>query len=417
MKPAVRILLCLPLLFLWACGDDDSYEPVTSTGVRTVLVYIAADNSLSSFATDDFNEMKQGMQQVTDKGMHLLVYMDKKGGTPCLYELVNQGGTVSEQLVKEYASGRNSMGVEEMTEVFNDVFSNKEYVATSYGLDIWSHGDGWIPYPVPSSSASTRWIGQDTNGGTVDNRMSLDDFVSVMQSAPHMDFLMFDACFMFSVEVAYALRDYADYLIASPTETPGPGAPYDVVVPCMFSTSNAAVKMATVYFDAYESIYTGGSGISNDNWTGGTSIGVVNMAYVSSLAQGISQAISNTLSTDADALERCEDVETLRASVFNYDQRDNRLYASSHIGYYDLADLMGQLLGEEYSPAVLSTLQSCLAYWQTTPMNYSQFTGMFSMESTNGLTHYIPADLTSEAAEAYRSTAWYSAAGLDQIGW
>ncbi|MCD8292399.1 MAG: clostripain-related cysteine peptidase, partial [Prevotellaceae bacterium] len=410
-------LLCFSLLFLWACGDDDADVIQSGTGVRTVLVYIAADNTLSSFATDDFNEMKQGMLQVTDKGMHLVVYMDKKSGSPCLYELVNQGGAVSEQIIKSYDTGRNSMGVAEMKEVFSDVFSNKDYQASSYGLVIWSHGDGWIPYPVPSSSASTRWIGQDTNGGTVDNRMNLDDFVSVMQTAPHIDFLMFDACFMFSVEVAYALRNYADYLIASPTETPGPGAPYDVVVPCMFSTSDAAVKMATVYFNAYEAIYNSGIGISNDNWTGGTSIGVVDESCLASLAQGIKDAVDNVLSQDEDAAARCTDVASLRQSVFNYDQRDNKTYASSHIGYYDMADLMQQLLGEDYSPTVLSTLQSGLVYWQTTPMNYSQFTGMFSMEGTNGLTHYIPADLTSDAAEAYRSTAWYSAAGLDRLGW
>ena len=48
---------------------------------------------------------------------------------------------------------------------------------------------------------------------------------------PHFDFIMFDACFMMSVEVAYEVRNYTDYYIGSPTENPGPGAPYDKVVP------------------------------------------------------------------------------------------------------------------------------------------------------------------------------------------
>ena len=30
-----------------------------------------------------------------------------------------------------------------------------------YGLIYWSHGEGWIPTPLPS----TRWIGNDKTGG------------------------------------------------------------------------------------------------------------------------------------------------------------------------------------------------------------------------------------------------------------
>ena len=46
--------VCLSV-FLVACEDK---EPDTSIGNRTVLVYIAADNSLASFASQDLAEMK-----------------------------------------------------------------------------------------------------------------------------------------------------------------------------------------------------------------------------------------------------------------------------------------------------------------------------------------------------------------------
>ena len=68
---------------------------------------------------------------------------------------------------------------------------------------------------------------------------------------------------------------------------------------------------------------------------------------------------------------------------------------------------------------------SALVYWKTTEKNYSMFAdyrfdtvfGMFPMENTNGVTHYIPFNFDSQAAAAYRSTDWYIAAGLDKIGW
>ena len=130
--------------------------------------------------------------------MHLLVYIDT--GFPRLIEIENKGGTVVETIVKEYED-RNSCGVAETQEVFNDVFGNSLYKAESYGLIYWSHGEGWIPTPLPS----TRWIGNDKTGGG--HYMNIEDLKLVLQNAPHFDFIMFDACFMQSVEVAFELRD------------------------------------------------------------------------------------------------------------------------------------------------------------------------------------------------------------------
>ncbi len=405
MKSALRFLSWMLILFVWsACEDENHDSPIVRSNVRTVLVYIVADNSLSSFASDDYKEMKAGMQALDEEGMHLLVYMDVRGGTPFLAELAYQNGELVETILKSYEENRNSVGTAETLEVFNDVFTNAAYRADSYGLVYWSHCDGWIPYPIPSSQISPLWIGQDTNGGKEDNRMNLSDFVTVMQAAPHFDFIMFDACFMLSVEVAYALRNYTDYVLASPTEIPGPGAPYDLLVPYMFSSKGAAIQMATAYFDEYERIYAEGKGISNENWTGGTSIGVLSTAELNSLAAETAQILSGVEATD---------VISLRSRAFNYDQRSS----SSHIGYYDMQELMEQILDEDTYKNWLSLFQSCIAYWKTTPMNYSQFCGMFSMERANGVTHYIPAELTSEATLAYHATEWYEAAGLAQIGW
>lgn len=91
--------------------------------------------------------------------------------------------------------------------------------------------------------------------------MNISDLVTVLDdNMPHFDFIMFDACFMMSVEVAYAVRDYADYYMGCPTENPGPGAPYDKVVPYMFKPG-AANQMAEAYFNHYNEKYNGGSGM------------------------------------------------------------------------------------------------------------------------------------------------------------
>ena len=387
---------CLSLFLFSACEKEDG--PSVGPVERVVLVYFAADNSLSKLCYKDLDEIRAGMLNISDS-MLLFAYVDANEENAKLLKFRNIDGKVSEEIVKEYGD-RNSVGVEETQEVFNDVFGNPAYQADSYGLVYWSHGEGWIPYPTPPSS---RWIGQDWDG---DNCMNLSDFKEILAAAPHLDFLMFDACFMQSIEVAYELRDYTDYYIASPTETPGPGAPYDAIMPYLAQVG-ASESMANAYFEAYNALYNGGIGISNTNWTGGASICALRTDGLEALAALTAQLMPET-AVDVDAL--CE-------NVFNYDQRDPDDWFESHIGYYDWAQLMQALLNEADYTTWRQAYDEAVTYWNTTPMNYSSVVGMFSMEGTNGVTHYIPQSVTSPRAESYRSLDWYTAAGLAKLGW
>ena len=155
---------CLSLFMLSACDKEDGPAPEVPVE-RVVLMYIAGDNSLSAFPARDLDEVREGMADVPASFV-FFAYVDTGNGNPQLLKFRSRGnGTFSEEVVKEY-SDRNSVGVEETQEVFNDVFGNPAYQADSYGLIYWSHGDGWIPYSQPSN----RWIGQDT-GNEEDNRI------------------------------------------------------------------------------------------------------------------------------------------------------------------------------------------------------------------------------------------------------
>ena len=70
------LFVCLAMLAI-ACHNDDDERGVQ---LRTVLVYIAGDNSLRSFATEDLAEMTEGMQSVDDNSYNLLVYIDTGSG-------------------------------------------------------------------------------------------------------------------------------------------------------------------------------------------------------------------------------------------------------------------------------------------------------------------------------------------------
>lgn len=396
MKTKLHILLwilCSALLV--ACEGDDPIPEPPVTGSRTVLIYLAADNSLHKQVAADLLEMKEGIAKLDDSKIHLLVYIDT-GNSPRLVELKKQNGEVIENLIKSYES-RNSVGTTETIEVFNEVFSSGKFPAESYGLVYWSHGDGWVPSPLPSS----RWVGQEEATGAV---MNITDFVTILKTAPHFDFILFDACFMQSIEVAYALRNYTDYLIGSPTEIPGPGARYDVLVPAMFAAKDVALKTAAAYYEPYVETYTGKTPVNNDNWTAGVSVSLLKSSELEPLAKITKQVLSGAVNN----------VE-LRSKVYDYDKRTS-FY--SHIGYYDMVEMMRLLTDNVSFTAWEQAYNAAQLYWETTPKNFSGYLyNVFSMEGTNGVSHFIPSSNGSAINVAYRSTEWYEAAGLSNLGW
>ena len=391
------LLLSLTFLCIACGGDDEPIKPANKQPQRTVLAYIVSDNSLNYFSDGDINEMLEGMKSVDTQVNNLLVYADSNA-TPVLFRITkDKKGNVIKEIIREYDE-QVSTTPQVMKEVCNTVFTN--YPAQSYGLIYWSHGEGWKPMPL----AATRWIGQDKGDGTADYT-NIDELKQVLASVPHLDFLLFDACFMMTVEVAYALRDEADYIIASPTEIPGPGAPYDAIVAPMFRPTNAAIEVAKAYYDYYNALYDSGIKNSDNYWTAGVSIAALKTSALSNLATATQRALSKAENINLSAI---------KSSLFNYDQRSKS--SSSYIGYYDMVQLMQALCTESDFATWKTAFDSAMAYYQTTPLNYSSFAGMFSIEGTCGLSHYLPTGNNALNA-AYAQTDWYSAAKLGDWGW
>ena len=385
---------------LVACNHNDEPDPVQEEDLRTVLVYIAADNSLTSFAADDIAEMVSGFAAVDADKNNLLVYVDTQSEKPFLYQITKDSkGAVVKKVLHEYQQ-QNSVYPTVMAEVYNRAFS--AFPAKSYGLVLWSHGDGWLPSPsnISASKASTRWFGQD---GT--SYMDISSLNTALNSAPHFDFILFDACFMQSVEVAYELKDRADYFIGAPNEIPGPGAYYTELVPAMFSQVNdLAATVAHGYYDYYDRNYTGQLG-SNENWTMGVTVSVLKSSEVQALATATAAILPKYI-TNGSAINV--------SSIYSYDPR-------STYYYYDLKGLVQSLTSSDDQTlfsAWSDAFELAVPVHLTTDKTYSSFVyGMISMAGSSGLSAYIPRSSYVSLNTFYHSYAWYSAAGWSSTGW
>ena len=384
-------------------------SPVNKTP-RTVILYMAGDNSLSFLLktngeSGDFAEMLAGAAQMDASLLtanNVLVFADKSDENflPTIWRLgkTSDGKAIFEE-VKKFDADVLSTDPAVIKEVIN--FATTHYPANSYGFVYWSHGDGW------------QYIGIDQQNGTLKGdargKTTISGLAEALSSiGKKFDFVMFDACYMLSMEVAYELRNSTKYIIASPTETPGPGAPYDTMLAAMLSDDNVPVAMGQAFFDHYNQRYEGDniSIPTNNSWHGGVTVGVVDCGVLDALAKATAEGLKDVTGIDNVAL---------RERIFPYDRRN---FVDRHYNF-DMVDLMKTLMKEEAYATWLNVYQHALVAWHTTPKYYSSASRWFSMETAHGITHYIPKtnDISDNMDKAYQATSWYKDAGLSQLGW
>lgn len=396
----VSFLVCL-MVALMSCHEDDGApnkpQPREQVG-RTVLVYIVGDNGtseLSDLLKTNFNDMKKGMEEVDYSKCNLVVYSELVNDVPRLISLKQKDGKVIADTLFTYAE-QNPLDKKVMSSIISQTVDY--FPADSYGFVFLSHSSSWVP---AINDASSRSVGYYRL-----TQMNIPDFRDALLSSfpKPLKFILFDSCLMQSVEVSYELRDCAEYFIGSPTEIPGPGAPYKSVVPELFTEKDLAKNIAEAYFGYYDKNYTGSSG-TNANWTAGVSISVINSAALDNLAM-VTKAILPKYIQNKRLVDP--------SGILLYDFKDKANYDFDGLVQY----LTGGKNNIDYQ-SWRSAFDSVVEHWRTTPLNYSGIIGrMFSMTGSEGLSTCIPfGDYNSKMNTFYRTLDWYSASGWNETGW
>lgn len=245
----LTLVLCIVLFC--SCTKDEPPRPAPAD--RTLLVYMAADNNLSGDAEANISDIAAGLRAAPEN-TRTIVYLDTPQGNPRLLEVTVDGA----KQVYAWPSQHNSASPEVMRGVIERVC--RDYPAARYSLVLSSHGMAWVPstataYFTRSRSReaepwpATKYFGQDDTPGPT-GYLETEDLVAALPDG-RFDYILFDACFMASVEVEYALRSKADYIVAAPTEVISDGFPYADIVGELLAVEPDLKAVCRTYYEHY----------------------------------------------------------------------------------------------------------------------------------------------------------------------
>lgn len=367
----ISLLLLLLLILLSACGwlsavenppslpgidgkdlqfSDlrDFYTQLQGEGkdVCTVMIYI-----IGADLEEDVGAASQDIQEMlaaqSNEQLNLLL---QTGGAADWENANIQDGQVQRwkinqgQLLPLENLGRVSMAEPRtLTEFITYCATN--YPADRYGLILWDHGGG-----------SLYGFGSDELfGGSC---LYLHDIDKALSAAGvSFDFVGFDSCLMGTLETAYMLEPYADFLIASEENEPQSGWSYTPWLDALAqNTSLDTVELGKIIIDSF-------SAQNGNRYT----LSLVSLREVPYLFQQLSSYLASANTLDADSFR------TLSAA-----RADTKAFGDKAHDMVDLGDFI-QRAGLPGGEELFMTLNSVVKYRNTS-----------SLHGVHGLSFYFP---------------------------
>ncbi len=410
-----ELLLALAILAqtfaLTSCHDDDTDNGNSTVVNHTLLMYMpwsGDQNALTSYFWTNISDLKKAY---TNSGMsgeqQVVVFISTSGTDGYMFNINDYRGHDSASLAYyRHISSPQLTTSDGIAAILSTMMSMAP--ARNYAMTIGCHGMGWLPptstTAVKKSAAGveqfvpywqnavpgaplTRYFG-GTSAQYQTATTTLAEAIGLTGVA--MDFILFDDCYMSSIEVAYDLRHVASHIIACPTEVMGDGMPYATIGRYLFCTPD------------YDNVCKGFVSHYSSSSTPYGTIGVVDCGELDSLA---------TVMREINAVD-----------TFNTANRSSlqRMDGYTPVIFYDYGDYVSHLCSDSVLFAKFNAqLDRAVPYkghtgWFPTTMHPSGAVyvayGLYKIKinAYSGITTSEPS-VNSQAVDSYKSTAWYKA--------
>lgn len=265
----LMVLLTICGIALSSCDKESGIIcPEPEITENTLLMYFPWSVNLTTFFTANIADMEKSISENGLDNQRVVVFFASAPNEATMFEIKrNSLGIITRDTLKSYPSHPYTTA-EGITTMLDDV---KEYApASNYSMIIGAHGMAWIPVnrtrtmystpeqknrfiehwnvmPDPENPIMTRYFG----GTSAQYQTDISTLVQALDDADmHMRYILFDDCFMSSIEVAYELRHSTDYLIASTCEIMDYGMPYHKIGKYLLGTPDYE-KVVTEFHNFY----------------------------------------------------------------------------------------------------------------------------------------------------------------------
>ena len=319
-------------------------------------------------------------------------YSYSQPSAPVLTHIYSRGEEIIRDTLKVYADTT----VAARKAVVEDVLTiaKNRFPAKRYGILMSSHGTGWAPQgycysPPDKKNNSTIWslnsgsydspakyheerpllksIGAHYNGSASRSiEIEIQDLADAIPM--HLDYILFDACFMGCVEVAYELKDKCDMMCFSQTEILSNGMDYKNLLSVLFAPDGPDLKKcAENYFNMYKN--------QTASYMRSATISVVDCRKLDPLAEIVAKH-SEKIRLMAET--------TSRNNVQGYFQPQ---YSRYHGIFYDIESIIKEAGATDGELAEFyDALDECVLTKYAT----ARFLNEFYIKTHSGLSMYLP---------------------------
>ena len=357
------ILVVIFILIALVFSDDEDVEdtePIVNSGTDkyTLMVYVCGSDleSDGGYASDDIEEMLNS--QLADE-INLLIYT---GGANSWYnsEIPSNRNLIFKVENHELKAVNDSIGMKYLSNPQTLLefltWTEKNYPADKYGLILWDHGGGAVS-----------GFGFDEHEPNENESLTIDELKYALDRfGPKLDFIGFDACLMATFETAYALKDSANYFIASEELEPGSGWEYDKVLNQLSrNTSQNTTEFGKVVVDSF---------IKSNDWFFGAdaTLSVIDLSKMDNVYNNV-MAVMRDINTQKFA---ANDYRTVTRAV-----KDSKAFADGEIDTIDLMDFSNKIAVNS-SANLTNAIKDSVSYNSATSY----------VENSNGMSIYFPSE-------------------------
>lgn len=392
------------LIMVCSCSKDEAEQEYVVPARRTVIVYMAGENSLSYALQEDLVEMTKG-RKLVGKDEDLVVFVDQASSTekPYIARITNNGEIkkLYEYPTDFYCSDADN---------FNEVLSRCIQLCPAtedYGLVLWGHASGCMieKDSVDNSTYNARRAyGVDNGNNIASNDGKWINIPSIRETFSSLGikwkFILFDCCNMMNIETIYELKDYADFMIGSPAEIPGKGAPYNTIIPTLYLRTDDFYKNIV---DTYSSSYQNRVVLSAVNTSKINELSSITKQYLPQ----INEYVKSTSLYDHIYYHAIKVNGTRRAIL--HDMREVAYKALSPNDYNNWINAFNNVVVYTYYSPI----------WITNGTVYFDFE--MSEEYWGGISMFFPMSKYGSDENSPNLTikkmGWYYAVGWSELGW